>query len=199
MFLNALITLLLGAFILFGGPIPLTYPFDQPEKSPPEASGRSKNFVSAKIPDADPQEKKEISPFPDRSAKRERSLFPIIQRVCLRYNIDPALVKAIIMAESEYNPKAVSVKGAKGLMQLMPVTARNLGVEDAFNAEQNIHAGVRHFKFLLKQFDGDVKLALAAYNAGSRNVKRYNAIPPFKETKRYVKKVFRYYHFYKER
>ena len=103
------------------------------------------------------------------------------------------------MAESEYNPNAISVKGAKGLMQLMPVTARVLGVDDVFNPEQNIHAGVRHFKFLLEQFEGDVALALAAYNAGTRHVRRYNDIPPFKDTKRYLKQVFRYYEFYKEK
>ena len=79
----------------------------------------------------------------------------------------------------------------------MPVTARSLGVNDIFNPEQNIHAGVRHFKFLLKQFDGDIKLALAAYNAGSKSVRRYKDIPPFKDTKRYLIKVFRYWEFYK--
>ncbi len=199
MFLNALITWLLSAFIIFSGYVPLTYPFGKPEKTVQEVSGSSQTFVPEMVPDTDSSEKKESPLVSDLSVKRERSFFPIIQRASLRYNIDPALVKAIIRVESEYNPKAVSVKGAKGLMQLMPVTAKVLGVDDAFNPEQNIHAGVRHFRFLLKQFNGDVKLALAAYNAGSRHVKRYNDIPPFKETKRYLKKVFRYYEFYKER
>ena len=199
MFLNALITWLLSAFIIFSGYVPLSCPFGKPEKTVQEVSGSSQTFVPEMVPDTDSSEKKESPPVSDLSVKGERSFFPIIQRASLRYNIDPALVKAIIRVESEYNPKAISVKGAKGLMQLMPVTAKYLGVYDAFNPEQNIHAGVRHFKFLLKQFDGDVKLALAAYNAGTRHVKRYNDIPPFKETRRYLKKVFRYYEFYKER
>jgi soluble lytic murein transglycosylase-like protein len=197
MFIKTLITSLLGAFIILGGYVPITYPFDKPEKSVQETSGSSQTFVPERVPNTDTIEKKERPPISDRSAKEERTFFPIIQKVSLRYNIDPALVKAIIRVESEYNPNAISNKGAKGLMQLMPVTARYLGVDDVFNPEQNIHAGVRHFKFLLKQFDGDVKLALAAYNAGTRHVKRYNAIPPFKETKRYLKKVFRYYELYK--
>jgi soluble lytic murein transglycosylase-like protein len=199
MFLNALIRLLLGALIIFSGYVPFAYPFGKPEKSVQEASENPQTFVPETALDTDSSKKKESPPFSDLSVKGERSFFPIIQRASLRYNVDPALVKAIIRVESEYNPKAISAKGAKGLMQLMPVTAKYLGVDDAFNPEQNIHAGVRHFRFLLKQFDGDVKLALAAYNAGSRHVKRYNDIPPFKETKQYLKKVFRYYEFYKER
>ena len=195
--LNTLIIWLLGAFIIISGYAPLTYPFGKPEKSVQEASGSSQAFIPETVPDTNSSEKRESPPFSDRSVKGERLFLPIIQRAALRYDIDPALVKAIIIAESDYNPNAISVKGAKGLMQLMPVTASFLGVDDVFNPEQNIHAGVRHFKFLLKQFDGDVKLALAAYNAGSRHVKRYNAVPPFKETKRYLKKVFRYYELYK--
>jgi len=190
---------LFGAFILTSGYVPLTYPFDKPEKSVQEAPRSSQAFVPETVPDTDSNDKKESPPFSDRSVKGERSFLPIITRAALRYDIDPALVKAIIMTESEYNPNAISIKGAKGLMQLMPVTARTLGVDDVFNPEQNIHAGVRHFKFLLKQLDGDIKLALAAYNAGLSHVRRYKGIPPFKDTIRYLKKVFRYYEFYKER
>jgi soluble lytic murein transglycosylase-like protein len=102
------------------------------------------------------------------------------------------------MAESGYNTRAISKKGAKGLMQLMPATAQELGVEDVFNPKQNISGGVRYFKKLVTQFDGDVKLALAAYNAGSRNVRHYQGIPPFKETRFYIKKVFKYYEIYKD-
>lgn len=82
-------------------------------------------------------------------------------------------------------------------MQLMPATARALGVEDVFNPEQNISGGVRYFKQLVNQFDGDLELALAAYNAGSRNVRHYQGIPPFKATRYYIKKVFKYYQIYK--
>ena len=92
------------------------------------------------------------------------------------------------MAESNFNNNATSKKGAKGLMQLMPETAELLGVRDIFSPEQNINGGVKHFKNLLKQFNGDVTLALAAYNAGSQKVRKYNGVPPFKATKYYIKK-----------
>ena len=130
--------------------------------------------------------------------KAERLLHPIVIQTANRHQVDPALVKAIIMAESGYNARAISKRGAKGLMQLMPATARALGVEDAFNPKQNISGGVRYFKQLVTQFDGDVKLALAAYNAGSRNVRHYQGIPPFKATRYYIKKVFKYYEIYKD-
>jgi soluble lytic murein transglycosylase-like protein len=100
------------------------------------------------------------------------------------------------MAESGYNPRAISKKGAKGLMQLMPGTAQALGVENIFNPEENISGGVRYFKQLVNKF-GDVKLALAAYNAGSKKVRHYQGVPPFKATRHYIKKVFKYYQSYK--
>jgi soluble lytic murein transglycosylase-like protein len=130
--------------------------------------------------------------------KAERFLHPIVIQAACRHQVDAALVKAIIMAESGYNTRAISKKGAKGLMQLMPATAQALGVEDAFNPKQNISGGVRYFKQLVTQFDGDVELALAAYNAGSRNVRHYQGIPPFKATRYYIKKVFKYYEIYKD-
>ncbi|MBE9546571.1 MAG: lytic transglycosylase domain-containing protein [Proteobacteria bacterium] len=133
-----------------------------------------------------------------RGKKAERLFHPIVLQAANRHQVDPALVKAIIMAESSYDPRAVSKKGAKGLMQLMPETARALGVEDSFNPEHNIHAGVRYFKHLMNQFDGDARLALAAYNAGSRKVRQYQGIPPYRATKYYIKRVFRYYKYYKE-
>jgi soluble lytic murein transglycosylase-like protein len=129
--------------------------------------------------------------------KAERVLHPIVIQAASRHQVDPALIKAIIMAESGYNTRAISKKGAKGLMQLMPATAQELGVEDAFNPKQNISGGVRYFKQLVNQFGGDVELALAAYNAGSRNVRHYQGIPPFKATRYYIKKVFEYYEIYK--
>ncbi len=137
-------------------------------------------------------------PFQSISGKDEERLFhPIIIQAANRYDVDPLLVKAIIMAESSYNTNAVSKVGARGLMQLMPRTARELGVEDSFNPEQNINGGVKYFKKLLNRFDGDVELALAAYNAGSRHVRHYQGIPPFKATKYYIKKVCAYYDTYK--
>ena len=122
----------------------------------------------------------------------------IIQQVARRYKIDPAMVRAIIMAESGYNPQAVSHRGAQGLMQLMPGTADMFGVADSFDPEHNITAGVRYFRLLVDLFDGDRALALAAYNAGPGNVQRHQGIPPYKTTRRYVKKVMAYYQCYRQ-
>jgi hypothetical protein len=133
-----------------------------------------------------------------RGKKKEMLFGSIIQRAADRHQVDLALVKAIIMAESGYNPRAISKKGAKGLMQLMPKTAEALGVEDSFNPEDNIDAGVEYFKTLLNRFDGNVTWALAAYNAGSRNVIKYQGVPPFKATEYYIKKVLKYCQVYKE-
>jgi soluble lytic murein transglycosylase-like protein len=136
-------------------------------------------------------------------AKKSDTLAPVADQESVmpqaanRHEVDPAIVKAIIMAESSYNPRAVSKRGAKGLMQLMPKTAEEMGVEDIFNPEHNINGGVRYYKKLLKQFKGDVKLALAAYNAGTRKVKEHNGVPPYKSTRYYIKKVFEYYQYYK--
>lgn len=142
-------------------------------------------------------ENKNLVHFANRK-KAEQFLTPIIVRIANQHNIDPALIKAIIMAESGYNPQAISKKGAKGLMQLMPKTAEALGVEDIFNPTHNINGGVKYFKQLLKQFEGDIEMALAAYNAGSRKVKEYQGIPPIGATKYYIDKVFEYYHYYKK-
>lgn len=108
------------------------------------------------------------------------------------YRVEAALIKAVIMAESGYNPNAVSRRGAQGLMQLMPGTAKWLGVHDAFDPVLNIDGGVRYLRRLLDRFDGDVQLALAAYNAGSRYVRKYGGVPPFKATHIYIEKVLKY-------
>lgn len=128
----------------------------------------------------------------------EKQFDSLILKAAHQYGIDPALVKAVIKAESGYDPKAVSRQGAKGLMQLMPKTAQALGVGDCFNPEYNINGGVKYLKGLLKRYDGDIQLTLAAYNAGMSNVKRYGGVPPFKETIYYIKKVFEYYDTYKQ-
>ncbi len=134
----------------------------------------------------------------DAPLKPNTLFHPIISRAAAQYQIDPDLVRAIIFAESGYNPKAVSKRGAKGLMQLMPGTAKAMGVEDCFDPEHNIFGGVKYFKKLFTQFDGDVKLALAAYNAGSRRVREFNGVPPFKATEHYIQKVMKHYKQYKD-
>lgn len=125
------------------------------------------------------------------------SLNSIIIEAAERHDMDPAMIKAIIMAESGFDRWAVSKRGAMGLMQLMPGTAESLGVSDSFNPEQNINGGVMYFRRLLNRFDGTVDLALAAYNCGSRNVRKYGGIPPFKATRIYIRKVRNYYRQYK--
>ena len=126
------------------------------------------------------------------SRYKERRYDNIIRTLCRKYNIDTALVKAIIKAESEFNPYAVSRKGAQGLMQLMPQKARELRVSNPFDPYQNLKGGIRHLRRLLDRFDGNISLVLAAYNAGENVVMRENRVPPFKETRNYIKKVLEY-------
>lgn len=113
-----------------------------------------------------------------------------------QYNLDPKLVRAVIKEESGFQPFALSTSGAMGLMQLMPGTAEGLGVTDAYNIEQNILGGTQYLYYQLKAFDGDLKLALAAYNAGPNAVKKYGGIPPYTQTQNYVKKVINSYEMY---
>ena len=110
-----------------------------------------------------------------------------------KYNVDINLLKAIAKAESGFNPSATSSAGAMGIMQLMPATAKALGISDAYDAHDNIMGGAQVIAQNLKKYDGDISLALAAYNAGGGNVDKYGGIPPFKETQNYVKKVLEYY------
>ncbi|MFQ3209043.1 MAG: soluble lytic murein transglycosylase-like protein [Colwellia sp.] len=112
-----------------------------------------------------------------------------INHAALEYGVDPAFVRAVIHAESHFNPQAISKQGAQGLMQLMPATARELGVKNSLSAQQNINGGVKHLARLLRKYKGDNKLASAAYNAGEGAVKRYGGIPPYKETQVYVERV----------
>ena len=116
-----------------------------------------------------------------------------IARFARLHRLHPALVRAIIKAESDFDPRAVSQAGALGLMQLMPDTAVQHQVRDAFDPEENIAGGTKHLRYLLDRFHGNLPLALAAYNAGGHTVDRYQSLPPIDETRRYVQKVLRYY------
>ena len=116
----------------------------------------------------------------------------IFQKASAQYDVPANLLKAVAKAESNFNPKAISGSGAAGVMQLMPKTAEYLGVKDIFDAEQNIMGGAKYLSELIKKYDGNTALALAAYNAGSGNVAKYGGIPPFNETKNYISKVISY-------
>ena len=123
-----------------------------------------------------------------------------IVKVAKKYGVDPALVHAVILAESQYNADAISRRGAIGLMQLMPDTAERYKVSDAFDANQNIRGGAQYLRDLIKTFDGDLELAVAAYNAGEGAVMRSGRkIPPYPETVAYVPKVMAFYRKYQER
>lgn len=120
-------------------------------------------------------------------------LLSMISQISNKHGVDEKLVKAVIKQESGFNPKAKSHCGAMGLMQLMPGTAKTLGVKDAFNPVQNVDGGVRHLKWLLSKYHGNVILALAAYNAGSGAVDKYDGVPPYAETQNYVKSILANY------
>ncbi|ACM21183.1 lytic transglycosylase domain protein [Geotalea daltonii FRC-32] len=125
-------------------------------------------------------------------ARNPEEFEPIINECSIKYGVDKALVKAVIHAESGYNPTAVSSKGAQGLMQLMPKTAQGLKVANSFDPADNIRGGVKYLRFLLDTFKGDEALALAAYNSGLNRVAKYGGIPPYQETRNYVTKVLNY-------
>lgn len=117
----------------------------------------------------------------------------LIDEYSQKYGLDSDFVKAVVKQESGFNEKATSKCGAMGLMQLMPGTAKALNVNDPYNARDNIEGGVKYLKGLMDRFDGDMKLALAAYNAGPNAVKKYNGIPPYNETQNYVKNIMSMY------
>lgn len=156
--------------------------------------------VVARIdPDEVPDPVADAEPLPDSIALPSnaaetaslsaRPFAPIIASAAARHGVDLRLVHAVIETESNYEPRARSGKGAKGLMQLMPETARQYALRDPYDPEGNIEAGVRHLKGLLGRFDRDVGLALAAYNAGEAAVRRHGGLPPFAETTEYVRRI----------
>ena len=121
----------------------------------------------------------------------------LIRAASGRYNVDADLIRAVIKAESDFRSNARSQKGAVGLMQLMPETARLQNVADVYDPSENVEGGVRHLKMLLERYQGDLQLSLAAYNAGSAAVEKHGGIPPFAETKEYVRRVLRFYDTYR--
>jgi membrane-bound lytic murein transglycosylase MltF len=125
--------------------------------------------------------------------RRARMHDAVIRQYAKIYNVDPRLVKALIQVESCFDRYAVSRVGAKGLMQLMPATAQSMGVYNVFNANDNIRGGIRYLRQMMDRFEEDMELALAAYNAGPEAVEKYQGIPPYRETRNYVKRVLDYY------
>ncbi len=134
-----------------------------------------------------------LSRAPVSSSNVPSAFSNIINSACNRHGVDPALVKAIVKVESDFNPFAVSRKGAMGLMQLMPQTALAMNVGNSFNPHDNIDGGVKYLRHLMDRYEGNLPLALAAYNAGETAVKKWGTIPPYKETQNYVKKVMKIY------
>jgi soluble lytic murein transglycosylase len=136
---------------------------------------------------------KAAAPGPGLLSRGLAAFAQIIRTAAARHGVDARLVEAVVQVESAGNPTAVSPKGARGLMQLMPDRAAELGVRDPFDPAQNVEGGVRHLRDLLQRFSGDVTLALAAYNAGEAAVRAYNGIPPYAETREYVRRIRRFY------
>jgi soluble lytic murein transglycosylase-like protein len=133
---------------------------------------------------------------PKALERRSQRFLPVIKEYAETYKVDYLLIKAIITVESCFDNYAVSQVGAKGLMQLMPDTAKRMGVYNIFNAKDNIRGGVRYFSQMLKRFDHNSKLALAAYNAGPQAVEKHKGVPPYEETRNYIKRVMDYYQKY---
>ncbi len=117
----------------------------------------------------------------------------LVRQISMEHGLDPKLVDALVRVESDYDPRAVSRKGAMGLMQLMPATAKRLDVDDPFDPEENVRGGVREFSRLLERYSGNLQFALAAYNAGEGAVAKYRGVPPYRETRSYVSKILTIY------
>ncbi len=158
--------------------------------STPQARNKPLQLVTRlmKSPAADkPSVEVAIDGF--RAMRPEDAYEHLIKEAAAKYNLDPNLIRAVMRTESAFNPHAVSRVGARGLMQLMPALVSDMGVTDPFDPRQNIMAGARYLRQLLDAHRGNIRLTLASYNAGPGNVKRYKGIPPFKETRNYVRKI----------
>lgn len=168
-------------------------PCDSDQASSEENPGRGEVLVSDEKTVSAPPATHASAPLPDKPDDTvSQTIQEAIERAAERYNIARDLIQSVIRCESNFKPDAVSRAGAQGLMQLMPATANDLGVDDPFDIQQNIDGGSRYLRQMLDRFDGDVETALAAYNAGPGTVTRYGGIPPYRETQAYVKKVMQY-------
>jgi soluble lytic murein transglycosylase-like protein len=168
-------------------------------KPVPSANIRAARSAAAEVNHYLGEQPSESSGTPLTNFVRGKAFSPqdieaAIDQAASRHNVDPNLVRAVIKVESNFNPNAVSRKGAMGLMQLMPQTARQLKVANPFDPQQNVDAGVRHLKQLMENYGGDVKLSLAAYNAGQGAVARSSGVPHFAETRNYVKRITQLYY-----
>src|ERR1700730_559392 len=152
------------------------------------------NIKAARSAAAEVSKTEQVSSLVRGTPFTQQEIDAAIDEAASRHNVDPSLVRAVIKVESNFNPNAVSRKGAMGLMQLMPQTARQLNVVNPFDPQQNVDAGVRHLKQLMESYGGDVKLSLAAYNAGAGAVARSAGIPHFGETRNYVKRITALYY-----
>ena len=161
-------------------------------KTVPHANVRAARSAAAEVDQyLDKPQSEQNSPL--RHGFTEKEIDDAINKAADRHAVDPNLVRALVKVESNFNPNAVSRKGAMGLMQLMPQTARQMKLTNPFNPEENIDAGVRHLKDLLDSYGGDVRLSLAAYNAGAGAVARSAGIPHYAETRNYVKRITQLY------
>jgi soluble lytic murein transglycosylase-like protein len=155
------------------------------------ASSSTAPLPTCLLPDPPPMEVQQAEPQEDvpEPAYPKGPILTLVNKLAPRYNVDPKLALAIISVESGFNTRAISPKNAQGLMQLIPQTAERFRVRNAFDPEENIKGGLAYLQWLLAFFEGDVKLVVAAYNAGERAVERYRGIPPYRETRNYVDKV----------
>ncbi len=166
-------------------------------KTVPSANIRAARSAAAEVNHylgEQPADNEPLTNFVRGKASSPQDIDAAIDQAASRHNVDPNLVRAVIKVESNFNPNAVSRKGAMGLMQLMPQTARQLRVANPFDPQQNVDAGVRHLKQLMENYGGDVKLTLAAYNAGQGAVARSAGVPHFAETRNYVKRITQLYY-----
>jgi soluble lytic murein transglycosylase-like protein len=155
-------------------------------KSTVRVDGRTGRLVRVLVPIPAARQR------PPRQTAPDPAIQALVEKTAKDYDVNPALVNSVISAESGFNPAAVSWKGAQGIMQLMPATARRFGVSNSFDIKQNVEGGVRYLRFLQDTFKDD-RLAIAAYNAGEEAVTKYNGVPPYRETVAYVKKVGQQY------